>query len=265
MIPEYDLPELERKAILLLQTHEPKDRPYWGCFSGGKDSVVIKELAKRAGVNVEWHYNVTTIDPPELVRFIRREHPDVVFERPEKSFFKAMPIRGIPMRIGRWCCDEYKERKIYTQDTRLIMGVRADESPRRKAWKQVSRHQTTKAVVILPILFWKEGQLWEYIRQNCIAYCCLYDEGFKRLGCVGCPMTSSQKRRVEFGRWPQYERLWKKGFKEYWENKTGKLDRNGNLWFGDRNFSNWQEMWNWWLNDEPLPHEDECQGSLDLS
>jgi len=96
MLPEFKLPVLEKKAIGLLQLHEPKDAPYYGCFSGGKDSVVIKELARRAGVRIVWHYNVTTIDPPELVRFIRREHPDVAFERPKHPFFVEMRTHGFP-------------------------------------------------------------------------------------------------------------------------------------------------------------------------
>ena len=75
-----------RNAIGLLQLHEPMAKRispdgYWLAFSGGKDSCVIKELARMAGVAFLPVYNVTTIDPPELVRFIKREHPDV----PSKS------------------------------------------------------------------------------------------------------------------------------------------------------------------------------------
>ena len=66
-------------AIDRLRAFEPKDRPYWLAFSGGKDSCVILELAKMAGVNFEAHYNVTSVDPPELVRFIKKQHPGSQF------------------------------------------------------------------------------------------------------------------------------------------------------------------------------------------
>lgn len=101
--------------------------PYWGCFSGGKDSIVIKELARLAGVPVEWHYNVTTIDPPELVQFIRQHHPDVIFERPKRGCYAAVASRGMPTRQCRWCCDEFKESRA-PRGTRLILGVRNAES-----------------------------------------------------------------------------------------------------------------------------------------
>ena len=58
------------EAVALLRLHEPEEG-YIGCFSGGKDSITIKALAKMAGVRVEWHYHKTTIDPPELVKFMR--------------------------------------------------------------------------------------------------------------------------------------------------------------------------------------------------
>lgn len=104
------------RAIELLRMYQPKDRPYYGCFSGGKDSCVIKEIARLAGtseypgapVNAIWHYNVTTIDPPELCRFIKREHPDVSWEVPKVNFFDRAVVIGFPTRRLRWCCEEYK-------------------------------------------------------------------------------------------------------------------------------------------------------------
>ena len=62
------------------------DHGFWLSFSGGKDSVVILELAKMAGVKFTAYYSVTTIDPPELVRFIIEEHPEVKRILPKKTF-----------------------------------------------------------------------------------------------------------------------------------------------------------------------------------
>lgn len=74
------------QAIGTLQLYEPSalrlsDRGYWLAYSGGKDSGVILELAKMAGVVFHPEYSVTGIDPPELVRFIKREHPEVGWNR----------------------------------------------------------------------------------------------------------------------------------------------------------------------------------------
>lgn len=61
-----------------------------------------------------------------------------------------------------------------------------------------------------PIIDWSDDQLWAVIDDNHIPYCCLYDEGFDRIGCIGCPMASSRKIKREFKRWPQFEQayLW---------------------------------------------------------
>ena len=145
------LDEKVERAVEVLRMYEPAalkhdpDNGYWGAFSGGKDSVCIKELAAMAGVRVAWHYNVTTIDPPELHRFIRRHHPDVTWERPKRHFFAILAYdRGYPVRHQRWCCQEFKEGYGHRQVK--IMGVRWAESPRRRQlWKTFQRWDPTRS------------------------------------------------------------------------------------------------------------------------
>ena len=101
---------LEQHAIDLLRCYEANalnvdmfdKRGYFLGFSGGKDSVVIKELARMSGVKFTAHYSETTIDPPELTRFIRSQHPDVEWIRPGRSFFRAfVETHGCPTRRCR--------------------------------------------------------------------------------------------------------------------------------------------------------------------
>jgi len=261
---EFSLERLTEQAIDCLRFHAPKDgSPYYGCFSGGKDSCVIKEIGRLSGVPIEWHYNVTTIDPPELVRFIKREHPDVKFNRPKKSFFVMMDTHGFPTRRVRWCCAEFKEKGT-PKGARLILGIRAAESATRaRRWKVATFHNRTNDYAISPILYWRDVDVWGFIREHDLPYCSLYDEGFKRLGCIGCPMAGPKGRKIEFARWPRYERLWKKGFQRIWEKRAGTKQRDGREWFGSARFDSWEEMWKWWLNDDSLPPE-KCQGMKDL-
>lgn len=256
--------ELTAKAIKALQMFEPVDRPYWGCFSGGKDSIVIKELARMAGVNVQWYYNQTTIDPPELIYYMREHHGDVEWLKPEQNFFSAIVKNGFPTRRNRWCCRVFKESRSPVGAT-LILGVRAAESPRRRAtWKLVTHHTVTKSNALAPIVAWTDADVWAFIRDRGLPYCSLYDEGFERLGCIGCPMAGPG-RKMQFARWPGYERAWKRAFRKLWEHRAGRPTRNGGEWFGTARFDGWEEMWKWWLNDDPLPGTgEECQGMLDL-
>ena len=252
-LPGFSLPDMVSMSIETVQQYEPKDKPYHGCFSGGKDSVVLKEIVRLSGVKVKWIYNVTTIDPPELVYFIRREHPDVKFQRPKHNFFHYFDKHGVPTRRVRWCCEKFKETANAVGSI-LLLGIRAAESPRRKAaWKVATMHHRTKTTAICPILYWTDEQVWRFIHENNLPYCSLYDEGFKRLGCIGCPMAG--KRRAEdFKRWPRYEQMWKRGVKKAWEYRK---DRDNNR------FASWEEMWNWWMSDKSVS-SDECDGQLML-
>lgn len=114
-------------AIKRLQSFEPKDQGYYVAFSGGKDSQVVYHLCQMAGVKFDAHYAVTSVDPPELIRHIRKYYPDVKWERqywdddkPEHYYpdGKPKPITMFsliaahalpPTRKVRYCCDKLKE------------------------------------------------------------------------------------------------------------------------------------------------------------
>lgn len=71
-----ELQEKVQKSIERLKAFEPPEG-YYLAFSGGKDSVVCKALLDMSGCKYEAVYRVTSVDPPELVRFIKDQHPDV--------------------------------------------------------------------------------------------------------------------------------------------------------------------------------------------
>jgi len=260
------LDELVDASVKILRLLEPASG-YIGAFSGGKDSVVIRKIAEMAGVKVEWHYHQTTIDPPELTRFIRDAHSDVIWDRPKHGPMLIRAIaKGFPTRRNRWCCAEYKEGSV--QPGRVaILGVRAAESPRRAAnWRTVTYHRRARANVIAPILHWSDDDVWTFIRREGVAYCGLYDEGFKRLGCIGCPMARESARLAEFARWPQYGRAWRRVFRAIWERRTA----TGAEWMGSARWADADAMFEWWLSNDSLPArldeepEEECQTSMDM-
>ena len=98
-----------KTAIDRIKTFEPPEG-YYVAFSGGKDSCVVLDLVKRAGVKFDAHYNLTTVDPPELVRFVKKEHPEVLINKPEKSMWQLIAEKLLPpTRIMRYCCATLKE------------------------------------------------------------------------------------------------------------------------------------------------------------
>ncbi len=131
-----ELLELERKAIERIKAFEPEEG-YYLAFSGGKDSVVCKALLDMAGVKYDSTYRVTSVDPPELVRFIKDQHPDVIREVPRDKEGKPITMWNLiprklmpPTRIVRYCCSALKESG---GDGRMtVTGVRWAESTNRK-------------------------------------------------------------------------------------------------------------------------------------
>lgn len=75
--------------------------------------------------------------------------------------------------------------------------------------------------LINPIIDWTTDEVWEFLKEYKIPYCCLYDEGFRRLGCIGCPMGTVKNRKMEFERWPKYKNLYLKAFEKMIENRGG--------------------------------------------
>lgn len=261
------------KALLTIREYESAalsidpENGYLVCDSYGKDSTVLVDLFRRAGVRFKAHHNLTTIDPPELIHFGRKFHPDTIVHRPKAPLLIRLveKTNGPPTRIARWCCNEYKES---TQGNACkVIGVRAEESPRRAAiWRTFTVHRVTGNLILSPILYWTADDIWRHIRLHNLPYCSLYDEGFTRLGCVGCPMAGNGRYR-EFARWPGYERAWKNAFRKFWDKWHGVPRKDGKpRWFDCARkdgtyFTKWEDLWTWWMEEEP-EGEDSCQGML---
>lgn len=197
-------------AIDRIKTFCPPEG-YYVAFSGGKDSVVILDLVKKSGVPFDAHYNITGIDPPELFYFIRDNFPEVQRHRPGKTIWKLIVEKMMPpTRLVRYCCEYLKERGGH--DRKVITGIRWAESARRGKRKMTEAcFKDSRKFYINPIIDWLDSDVWDYIHINNLKYCSLYDEGFKRLGCIGCPMAGKGRLR-EFARWPKYESLYRKAF-----------------------------------------------------
>lgn len=208
---------------------------YYVAYSGGKDSDVILNLVRQSGVKYTAHHNLTTCDPPELVRHVKMQ-PDVIIHRPELTMWQLIRKKKCPPRRNmRYCCKVLKEGGGH--DRIVVTGVRWGESARRAKRRMVETCYQNKSKQFLHVIIdWSSNDVWQYIKQENIDYCKLYDEGFKRLGCVLCPMSREVKRDMD--RWPRIARAWERAIKA-----TFNPDIHGKY-----SFANAEEYWQWWLD-----------------
>lgn len=262
-----------QNSIDALRSFEPPEG-YYLAFSGGKDSVVVKRLCDMAGVKYDAHYNVTSVDPPELVQFIKEKYPDVHRDIPHDEDGKPITMwnliprkKVIPTRIMRFCCEELKERGGIGRIT--LTGVRWAESVRRKKHQglavimdnnTVLNNDNTESrellescykkrkTVINPIINWEDEDVWEFIHRENIPYCKLYDEGEKRLGCIGCPIAGSRTMERDFAKYPKYKALYLKAF----GTMIAERERAG---LSIKGWETPEKVMEWWLSpkvDKPL-------------
>lgn len=188
-------------------------------YSGGKDSDVVRSLCIEAGVPFRMVYNSTTVDPPYTIS--RNISLGAYINRPKRSFLQLIEKKGLPSMFRRFCCSVLKEQYIAP---RLLLGIRCDESVRRKnryvepsACRVFTKYRHCDQ--IYPIIHWDTNDIQEYIEGMGIKLHPLYytDGKFdvsKRLGCLGCPLQGDRGRH-DFLQYPKLLRQWVRAYAKY--------------------------------------------------
>lgn len=257
--------------------------------SGGKDSDVCLTLAQRAGIRFEVMHNHTTADAPETVYHIR----DTLRQLEEqgikctvnKPVYKGKPVTMWslipqklmpPTRLMRYCCAVLKEKG--GAGRMITTGVRWAESTKRSknraALETFSKKMGNKILlndnddrrlfetctlkakrICNPIIDWEDVDIWDYIESEHIETNPLYQCGFRRVGCIGCPMARTKGRYRDFARYPTYQRAYIRSFERMLEERRrrGKIDGS---W---RSGTTGIDIFHWWMEDGVL----EGQISLD--
>ena len=263
---------LIRKAERLALAMQPEIGFHVG-FSGGKDSQVLLELVKMAGVKYRAVYNVTTNDPADNVRFIKKFYPDVIFSRPEKSYFQMIEKKGMPTILQRWCCAMFKE----TAGVGFVVltGVRKEESSRRakydEAVKIAKKKEDRQAIdidkmeanefrcvggkdkfMVYPILEWTEKDVWDFIAQRGLLVNPCY-EVHRRVGCVFCPFARSKDIKAYCETHPKLKEAFLNAIEKY-RIKMQKKDMLPTA----------EDYFEWWLTHDSIAEYTEKKKQLQL-
>lgn len=268
-----------KEAALMSETYYQK--PLVVTTSGGKDSDVCIALALAAGIDFEVQHNHTTADAPETVYHVR----DTFRRLEDKGItctinmptYKGQPVTMWtlipqklmpPTRLVRYCCSILKEGG--GKGRMITTGVRWAESVSRRNKRGIFEkmpHDLNKKVIINndnddarrifescklqakricnPIVDWSDRDVWDYIESEKIPVNSLYNCGFHRVGCIGCPMAGKRGREFEFSRYPTYQRAYIMAFdRMIEERKSRKLPCN---------WKTGKDAFHWWMEDGVLP------------
>lgn len=269
-----------KEAAIMSETYYQK--PLIVTTSGGKDSDVCVRLALAAGIDFEVQHNHTTADAPETVYHVRN-----TFRRLEDKgiactvnmpTYKGQPVTMWtlipqklmpPTRLVRYCCSILKEgggagrmittgvrwaesaarkknRGIYEAGKTLILN--SDNDDARRLFENC-RLQAKR--VCNPIIDWSDQDVWDYIEAERIETNPLYQCGFSRVGCIGCPMAGKKGREFEFSRHNTYQRAYIRAFDRMIEERK----RRGLP-------CDWQtgiDVFHWWMEDGVMPGQVEFE------
>ena len=244
--------------------------------SGGKDSCVCREIVRRAGIPYEVQHNLTTADAPQTIYYVREtfrklEEQGVpckinypVYKGGRVTMWTLIPMKKFPpTRLQRYCCQVLKEATC--RDRFITTEVRWAESVKRRNNRGVYENFTAnpeKKIILNndnddnrrlfescalkgkricnPIVDWTDRDVWEYIRSERLPMNPLYDMGFFRVGCIGCPMAG-KTRWKEFALFPTYRHAYTKAFGRMLE----VIHRDG----GKTRRRTAEDVFFWWMED----------------
>lgn len=266
-----------------LSEHRYK-KPLMVTYSGGKDSQVLVALAERAGINFEVVNSHTTADAPETVYFIREQFKameergikcSIVMPRYKDkpvSMWTLIPQKLMPpTRLVRYCCDVLKEN---TGKNRFIAtGVRWAESARRKNSRgvmEVMHKDPAKRIILMgdndekrqlfetcnlkgkmtvnPIVDWSNADVWSYIHSEVLPTNPLYQCGFERVGCVGCPLGGYKHQCRDFAKYPKFKEAYIRTFQRMLDIREKLQMQNDTA-----EWKTGEDVFHWWIEDGVLP------------
>ena len=286
--------DLEKTSIFRLREGAEISKYYYNkplmlCYSGGKDSDVILDLAIKSGIEFELQHSHTTADAPETVYYIRKKFKELenkgikcIINMPRyqgisTSMWSLIPLKCMPpTRIMRYCCAILKETAC--ANCAIVTGVRRAESVKRQSRGILETYTSNKSkriilnndnddkrkvfehcqlqgkTIVNPICDWSNDDVKEYIQQEHLTLNPLYSCGFSRVGCIGCPLAG-KKRFIQFARYPKYRDLYIRAFDKMIQvrKQNGKVTQ----WLSGI------DVFHWWMEDGVLPGQLTINGEND--
>lgn len=195
-------------------------------FSGGKDSQVVYDLCKTAGIKFTAYYN-ESFESNVTKKFIRENYPDVVWRRNVCGFFENIAQNHgglLPDVNSAYCCKDYKHNPKFVDEC-SITGVRREESTKRRTRQLFEMKNKTllkknknfvnefftdnciatgsaSVIALKPIVDWTAEDVWDYLKFKNLPINPEYKER-SRVGCLICPKANFSSNYISLMKYPK--------------------------------------------------------------
>lgn len=104
----------------------------------------------------------------------------------------------------------------------------------------------TTSTMINPIVDWTDEDVWDFLHHYECEGNPLYQCGFKRIGCIGCPLGGSKSMKRGFAIYPKYRNLYVRAF-----DRMLAARKEAGL-TNDVSWSTGEDVMRWWVGDDPM-------------
>lgn len=122
--------------------------------------------------------------------------------------------------------------------------MRKDDSSLHRIFEVCYNQKTNTS--LNPIVDWTDDEVWEFLKHYDVEVNPLYEQGCRRIGCIGCPLAGGKQMKREFALYPKYRENYVKAFDRMIERQKqrGKFKEDGSWQTGE-------DVMRWWCGDDP--------------
>lgn len=103
--------------------------------------------------------------------------------------------------------------------------------------------KSNKDTIVNPIYRFLECEIWDYVAEHNVKMNPLYARGYKRIGCIGCPLGGEKSMKKELNDYPKYKDNYIRAFDRMIKSRKQRGMKC--------NFNNGKEVLRWWVGDDP--------------
>lgn len=125
----------------------------------------------------------------------------------------------------------------------------------------IAKAKKNDDLICNPIYKWTDQEVWRFIEDRGMKHNPLYDKGFLRVGCIGCPLAGNQVQGLEM--YPKYKQNYINAFERMLKKRRAKGKNCVADKESKRNWTDGESVYRWWIQDDTIPGQMDIYSFLD--